>query len=95
MTFPGDWSKHVRRKAQKMADNTVIRIDEDEPTVWWVGTADPDAGKELYRVELLNPEAASCTCRYGLQLGGGDCRCSHVLAVRVAQRALIDSNRES
>jgi hypothetical protein len=79
------FSKAVRRKAAKLVRDGKVEQDPEYAYVWWVGSA-TEEGQRPYRVELTT-KLASCSCRYGLLAGGGDSRCSHVLAAaRVKDR---------
>lgn len=79
-----EFSDSVRTKARRLVSEGRVRRDSEREGVWWVGSSTSDT-KDEYRVEL-NPKQRfeSCSCRFGLNQGGGRSRCSHVLAAALA-----------
>lgn len=79
-----EFSESVRAKARRLVSEGRVRRDSEREGVWWVGSTTSDT-KDEYRVEL-SPSGGyqSCSCRYGLNQGGGTSRCSHVMAAVLA-----------
>lgn len=69
-----------QEKARTVVEQGQLRQDPTYPQIWWVLSS--DASTE-YRVQL-GQEFMTCTCPHGMHKGGGDPRCYHVAAVRLA-----------
>ena len=70
----------AQEKAEVVVRDGLLRQDLTYPEIWWVQSSD---GAKEYRVQV-GGEYMTCTCPHGLHKGGGDPRCYHVAAVRLA-----------
>lgn len=86
MTEPWRYSPEVISKARTLLDTDKVIRDRSAPNVFWV----QGSASRPYRVQTdATRERArwiNCTCPHGMNLGAGQARCSHAVAVLIAIR---------